>query len=302
MRTHRNQTIPLCCIALALGLGTAQGSALWDINKDKTAVVQAVHYEENYLFGQLAYPNGGGDVYFIRATDTNWWNFRQPGHEFADQCEGDLTANVEDYNFQAFQWNSNGVGTVSGNIWEGFDVCGQTNIGYTANLTRTGPNPGYFSTGGRVRVYDDGATLKNESLNRTGRTTCELWTGGRAVPGRKSFFLIAAWAQGIGNYFYPEEDLYPEYYNVSPDAIQLGDTGRQSSRGYLIKAFGNGEPHDVTPTVAGLPYYQYRVQGHAAIFVQFAVPFAGPGGPDADQPGRWRGSGLEFQSRSAGSP
>ena len=173
MRTHRNRTIPLCCIALALGLGTAQGSALWDINKDKTAVVQAVHYEENYLFGQLAYRMAAATCIFSGRRTPTGGTSGNPATNSRTSARATSPPTWKTIIFKLFSGTATASAlcpATSGKL----DVCGQTNIGYTANLTRTGPNPGYFSTGGRGRVYDDGATLKNESLNRTGRTTCEL--------------------------------------------------------------------------------------------------------------------------------
>ena len=188
------------------------------------------------------------------------WVLNEPGRCDWDDCwghPGDVT-----YEWTEQEWDETGTGTASGGFARGSDACGQKDPSdpspYTVQTDWPDTDACHVSAT-RQEIYNCDVCVRHRE--RHGFIRYELHTGGKAAIQRENLFALNGWASGVGNAFYPEVDIDAQSYIIPYTSVKLGTLGYLGSDAFLYKALPDNKTYDVTPIVAGSPYYRYGPPG-----------------------------------------
>jgi hypothetical protein len=209
------------------------------------------------------YSLGRTDSVYMRSDVSPWyakewadigWARGQPGSWTWAECYG--TPMDEYYLWDESEWGEKGTGTGRAGMRRGAGICGIKST-ETESPYEVYPGwPGEFCTVSPQREEFDGFETYDRYRVRIAKTYYELRTGGKAKPRRMNLFVLTGEAIGVADPFWPEVDWWwPSPYSIAPTSVVLGSLGSLGSDGRLYKALPDGASYDVTPTVAGNPYY-----------------------------------------------
>lgn len=235
----------------------SQGKKKQKRHADKDAVILMTHYEKKWIFTQveLDLPNET-----VGKTSRIDWTVNRPGYQFWDSCWGDPIIDDYYYEWSDKRWDAQGHATTYGSTprrGRRGDVCGVKTYSSPTTSILSPPWPGETCNKGALRFLSDGFHTRIQLLHQKEVvTTYKLYTGSKAVPGRKSLFVLSASAKSIPNRFYPEVDDNDDGYQIPSTEIRLGDFGQLESDGLLYAALADDKaPHDVSLFV-NRPYYR----------------------------------------------
>jgi len=131
--------------------------------------------------------------------------------------------------------------------------------------------------------YEDGTYYvegwDRVNYSRSAQTRMKLFTGGKAIPGRRTLFSISAWAKELlGQRFTPPYSVLAEpFFNLLPSQrVSLGELGALGSDGRLYRALPDRTTVEVTPFVPDKEHYWFDVtaQKHKLHIVANEAPLA----------------------------
>ena len=108
----------------------------------------------------------------------------------------------------------------------------------------------------------------HQTYTRHAQTKLKLFTGGKAIPGRQSLFVISGSATELLEkragppYSYTRDGVIVYFYGCQPlpsQTVIIGELGSLGSDGFLYKALPDRVTKDVTPLVPGKQFYFFNV-------------------------------------------
>ncbi len=106
-----------------------------------------------------------------------------------------------------------------------------------------------------------------------------LFTGGKAVVGRKNLFALSTNAVRVVNPAPPDANWTPGSEAIPNPQVKLGGVGSLGADGWLYVALPDNETVDITPFVASLDYYRWSAIGADKYGLQLdSVTFTGTNG------------------------
>ena len=224
-----------------------------EADKDKNSEVVLIHYHKNrvWLSIQRAAPHADASI----KTGIKW-DRNEPGFWWQDDCHCNDVAS-DDYYFFWFKetWDAKGNGEHRYFEDRGHqgEVCDVHTPYYSFSFSQSDSWPGEFCAVVGYRFY----LIYDEVVFRMAKTLYELHTGGKGVAQRENLFVGTTSAQGVGNAFWPEASDDQKAFDIAPTNIVLGVLGRLGSDGRAYKVLPDNSTYDITPAVAGNPYYTY---------------------------------------------
>lgn len=226
----------------------ANGATQRNPNPEKPVAVRLTSFEDSEALN--AYTDSG---YSDERLATLSWNLGKSGSLLWEECWGWPGAMA--YVWQKTDWGTNGVWTVQ--------TATSTNCGDRSNVQTAPGDPPALNNfvAGDASDSHMGSTVAGvwiETVKRKASFRMELLTGGKSRSTPKSLFVLTASAWAYTDIFGLIGGT-----NVSPTSIQLGGFGTLGTNGYLFKALGDNETHDITPQVKGARYCAYGFPGAA---------------------------------------